>query len=127
MSCVLVVRPEMIESRHERSAGPGWMIARSGLWWKKESLSRKRGATFGRFYYNQNPAFCALGANQAVRSRDVQSAGAKDKAAFTWCVTCDRNGVLTGLTLKSMWISLRRSRHYQEAWIMSRSASAQIQ
>src|SRR5271154_4474156 len=57
MSCILVVRQDLIDSR------PGVVqelvdgIARSGLWLEKGKPYREYAADFvGRYYYNQPPA-----------------------------------------------------------------------
>lgn len=57
MSCVLVVRQDMIDQRPEAVQVLVDGIARSGLWLEKGKLYRENAADFvGRFYYNQNPA-----------------------------------------------------------------------
>ena len=57
MSCVLVVRQDMIDSRPEAVQTLVDGIARSGLWLGKGKAYRDDAADFvGRFYYNQKPA-----------------------------------------------------------------------
>jgi NitT/TauT family transport system substrate-binding protein len=57
MSCVLVVRQDMIDQRPEAVQTLVDGIARSGLWLEKGKPYRENAADFvGRFYYNQNPA-----------------------------------------------------------------------
>ena len=57
MSCVLVVREDMIEQRPDAVQTLVDGIARSGLWLEKGKDYRENAADFvGRFYYNQNPA-----------------------------------------------------------------------
>ena len=57
MSCVLVVREDVIEQRPDAVQTLVDGIARSGLWLEKGKDYRENAADFvGRFYYNQNPA-----------------------------------------------------------------------
>jgi NitT/TauT family transport system substrate-binding protein len=57
MSCVLIVRQDMIDQRPEAVQILVDGIARSGLWLDKGQLYREDAADFtARFYYNQNPA-----------------------------------------------------------------------
>jgi NitT/TauT family transport system substrate-binding protein len=57
MSCVLVVREDMIASRPEAVQTLVDGVARSGLWLERGKLYREDAADFvGRFYYRQNPA-----------------------------------------------------------------------
>ena len=57
MSCVLVVRQDMIDQRPEAVQTLVDGIARSGLWLEKGRPYREDAADFvGRFYYHQNPA-----------------------------------------------------------------------
>jgi len=57
MSCVLVVRQDMIDRRPEAVQTLVDGIARSGLWLEKGRSYRENAADFvGRFYYNQDPA-----------------------------------------------------------------------
>jgi NitT/TauT family transport system substrate-binding protein len=57
MSCVLVVRQDMIDHRPEAVQVLVDGIARSGLWLEKGRPYREHAADFvGRFYYRQNPA-----------------------------------------------------------------------
>src|SRR5713101_685140 len=56
MSCVLVVRQDMIDQRPDAVPTLVDGIARSGLWLEKGRPYRENAADFvGRFYYNQNP------------------------------------------------------------------------
>lgn len=56
MSCVLVVREDMIATRREAVQTLVDGIARSGLWLEKGKPYREHAADFvARFYYNQNP------------------------------------------------------------------------
>jgi NitT/TauT family transport system substrate-binding protein len=57
MSCVLVVRQDMIDSRPDAVQTLVDGVARSGLWLEKGKAYRDDAADFvGRFYYNQKPA-----------------------------------------------------------------------
>jgi len=57
MSCVLVVRQDMIDSRPDAVQLLVDGVARSGLWLEKGKEQRDNAADFvGRFYYNQKPA-----------------------------------------------------------------------
>jgi NitT/TauT family transport system substrate-binding protein len=57
MSCVLVVRQDLIDSRPEDVQLLVDGIARSGLWLEQGKPNRESAADFvGRYYYNQNPA-----------------------------------------------------------------------
>src|SRR5438270_2207685 len=57
MSCVLVVRQDLIDQRPEAVQTLVDGIARSGLWLEKGRPYRENAADFvGRFYYHQNPA-----------------------------------------------------------------------
>ena len=57
MSCVLVVRDDMIATRPDAVQLLVDGVARSGLWLEKGQRYRENAADFvGRFYYNQNPA-----------------------------------------------------------------------
>jgi NitT/TauT family transport system substrate-binding protein len=57
MSCVLVVRQDMIDSRPDAVQTLVDGVARSGLWLGKGKAYRDDAADFvGRFYYNQKPA-----------------------------------------------------------------------
>lgn len=57
MSCVLVVRQDMIDKRRDAVQDLVDGIARSGLWLDEGRPHREQAADFvGRFYYRQNPA-----------------------------------------------------------------------
>ena len=57
MSCILVVRQELIDQRPEVVQVLVDGIARSGLWLDRGKANREDAADFvGRFYYNQKPA-----------------------------------------------------------------------
>ena len=57
MSCVLVVRQDMIDNRREAVQLLVDGIARSGLWLEEGRPHREQAADFvGRFYFRQNPA-----------------------------------------------------------------------
>jgi NitT/TauT family transport system substrate-binding protein len=57
MSCILVVRQDLIDSRPDVVQVLVDGIARSGLWLDKDKPNREDAADFvGRFYYNQKPA-----------------------------------------------------------------------
>lgn len=57
MSCVVVVRQDLIDKRPEAVQALVDGIARSGLWLDQGRPNREHAADFvGRFYYNQNPA-----------------------------------------------------------------------
>ena len=57
ISCVLVVRQDMIDNRRDAVQTLVDGIARSGLWLEKGRPYRENAAEFvGRYYYNQNPS-----------------------------------------------------------------------
>jgi NitT/TauT family transport system substrate-binding protein len=57
MSCILVVRQDLIDKRPQAVQALVDGIARSGLWLDKGKPQREDAADFvGRFYYNQKPA-----------------------------------------------------------------------
>jgi NitT/TauT family transport system substrate-binding protein len=57
MSCVLVVRQDMIDNRPEAVQLLVDGVARSGLWLEEGKPNREYAADFvGRYYYRQNPA-----------------------------------------------------------------------
>ena len=57
MSCILVVRQDLIDKRPDVVQALVDGIARSGLWLDKSKPHREDAADFvGRFYYNQKPA-----------------------------------------------------------------------
>jgi NitT/TauT family transport system substrate-binding protein len=57
ISCVLVVRQDMIDNRRDAVQTLVDGIARSGLWLEKGRPYRENAAEFvGRYYFNQNPA-----------------------------------------------------------------------
>jgi NitT/TauT family transport system substrate-binding protein len=57
MSCILVVRQDLIDQRPQAVQALVDGIARSGLWLDKGKPQREDAADFvGRFYYNQKPA-----------------------------------------------------------------------
>jgi NitT/TauT family transport system substrate-binding protein len=57
MSCVLIVRQDMIDQRPDAVQTLVDGIARSGLWLERGKPYRENAADFvARFYYNQNPA-----------------------------------------------------------------------
>ena len=57
MSCILVVRQDLIDSRPDVVQTLVDGIARSGLWLDQGKLNRNDASDFvGRFYYNQKPA-----------------------------------------------------------------------
>ncbi len=57
MSCVLVVRQDMIDKRPEAVQVLVDGVARSGLWLEQGKPNREYAADFvGRYYYRQNPA-----------------------------------------------------------------------
>jgi NitT/TauT family transport system substrate-binding protein len=57
MSCILIVRQDLIDSRPDVVQVLVDGIARSGLWLDKSKPNREDAADFvGRFYYNQKPA-----------------------------------------------------------------------
>ena len=76
MSCILVVRQDLIDQRPDVVQTLVDGIARSGLWLDKGKPQREDAADFvGRYYYNQKPAAAALGADQANGPRSLQSSG----------------------------------------------------
>ena len=57
MSCILVVRQDLIDQRPDVVQGLVDGIARSGMWLDQGKPQREDAADFvGRFYYNQKPA-----------------------------------------------------------------------
>jgi NitT/TauT family transport system substrate-binding protein len=57
MSCILVVRQDLIDKRPDAVQALVDGVARSGLWLDKGKSQREDAADFvGRFYYNQKPA-----------------------------------------------------------------------
>ena len=77
MSCILVVRQDLIDTRPDVVQTLVDGIARSGLWLDKGKPYREDAADFvGRFYYQPEAGAVAVGADQADGSRDVQSARA---------------------------------------------------
>ena len=60
MSCILVVRQDLIDRRPDIVQVLVDGIARSGLWLDTSKPHREQAADFvGRFYYNQKPALFA--------------------------------------------------------------------
>jgi NitT/TauT family transport system substrate-binding protein len=82
MSCVLVVRQDMIDRRPEAVQVLVDGIARSGLWLEGGERNRLDAADFvGRLYYNQNPALLTWALTKPV-TRVVYSPLAPRKADF---------------------------------------------
>ena len=88
MSCVLVVRQDMIDKRPDAVQVLVDGIARSGLWLELGQKYREHAADFvARFYYNQDPALLRVGADQADRSRDCTRRSRRDELTSTWFAT----------------------------------------
>ncbi len=82
MSCVLIVRQDMIDQRPEAVQTLVDGIARSGLWLEKGKPYRENAADFvGRFYYNQNPALLRWALTKPL-DRVIYSPLAPRKADF---------------------------------------------
>ena len=77
MSCVLVVRQDVIDRRPEAVQVLVDGIARSGLWLEQGQRYRENAADFvGRYYYNQNPALLRWALTKPLDSRHVLAARA---------------------------------------------------
>ncbi len=82
MSCILVVRQDLIDQRPEVVQQLVDGIARSGLWLDKGKPQREDAADFvGRFYYNQKPALLRWALTKPL-DRVVYSQLAPRKADF---------------------------------------------
>ncbi len=82
MSCVLVVRQEIIDRHPEQVQALVDGIARSGLWLDKDKPNREQAADFvGRFYYHQKPSLLRFALTQPM-DRVVYSPLAPRKADF---------------------------------------------
>jgi NitT/TauT family transport system substrate-binding protein len=82
MSCILVVRQDLIDSRPDVVQVLVDGIARSGLWLDKSKPHREDAADFvGRFYYNQKPALLRWALTKPL-DRVVYSPLAPRKADF---------------------------------------------
>jgi len=82
MSCILVVRQDLIDQRPETVQTLVDGIARSGLWLDKGKPHRDDAADFvGRFYYNQKPALLRWALTKPM-DRVVYSPLAPRKADF---------------------------------------------
>jgi NitT/TauT family transport system substrate-binding protein len=82
MSCILVVRQDLIDSRPDVVQTLVDGIARSGLWLDKGKPQRDDAADFvGRFYYNQKPALLRWALTKPM-SRVTYSPLAPRKADF---------------------------------------------
>lgn len=82
MSCILVVRQDLIDQRPEVVQALVDGIARSGLWLDKGKPQREDAADFvGRFYYNQKPALLRWALTRPL-DRVVYSPLAPRKADF---------------------------------------------
>ena len=82
MSCVLVVREDMIASRPDAVQLLVDGVARSGLWLEKGLPYRENAADFvGRFYYNQNPALLRWALTKPI-TRVMYNSLAPRKADF---------------------------------------------
>jgi NitT/TauT family transport system substrate-binding protein len=82
MSCILVVRQNLIDTRPEAVQVLVDGIARSGLWLDTSSSHREDAADFvGRFYYNQKPALLRWALTKPM-DRVVYSPLAPRKADF---------------------------------------------
>jgi NitT/TauT family transport system substrate-binding protein len=82
MSCILVVRQDLIDRRPQAVQALVDGIARSGLWLDKGKPQREDAADFvGRFYYNQKPALLRWALTKPL-DRVVYSQLAPRKADF---------------------------------------------
>lgn len=82
MSCILVVRQDLIDQRPEAVQALVDGIARSGLWLDEGKPQREDAADFvGRFYYNQKPALLRWALTKPL-DRVVYSPLAPRKADF---------------------------------------------
>jgi NitT/TauT family transport system substrate-binding protein len=82
MSCVLVVREDMIEKRPDAVQLLVDGVARSGLWLERGLPNRENAADFvARFYYNQNPALLRWALTKPI-DRVMYSPLAPRKADF---------------------------------------------
>ena len=82
MSCILVVRQDLIDHRPEAVQTLVDGIARSGLWLDQGKVHRDDAADFvGRFYYNQKPALLRWALTKPL-DRVVYSPLAPRKADF---------------------------------------------
>ena len=82
MSCILVVRQDLIDQRPQAVQALVDGIARSGLWLDKGKPQREDAADFvGRFYYNQKPALLRWALTKPL-DRVVYSQLAPRKADF---------------------------------------------
>ena len=82
MSCILVVRQELIDQRPEVVQQLVDGIARSGLWLDKDKNNREDAADFvGRFYYHQKPSLLRFALTQPI-DRVVYTPLAPHKADF---------------------------------------------
>ena len=82
MSCILVVRDDLIDKRPDVVQTLVDGIARSGLWLDKSKPHREDAADFvGRFYYNQKPALLRWALTKPM-DRVVYSSLAPRKADF---------------------------------------------
>jgi NitT/TauT family transport system substrate-binding protein len=129
MSCVLVVRQDMIDQRPEAVQVLVDGIARSGLWLEKGKPYRENAADFvGRFYYNQNPALLRWALTKPL-SRVMYSPLAPRKADFDLVRDLMiETGVLTKKIEFEEYVDLRFSDRatIKTAWIYEPgSASAQ--
>jgi NitT/TauT family transport system substrate-binding protein len=82
MSCILVVRQDLIDNRPDVVQALVDGIARSGLWLEKGKLYREDAADFvGRFYYHQKPALLRWALTKPM-DRVIYSPLAPRKADF---------------------------------------------
>ena len=82
MSCILVVRQDLIDQRPDAVQTLVDGIARSGLWLDKGKPHREDAADFvGRFYYNQKPALLRWALTKPI-DRVIYSPLAPRKADF---------------------------------------------
>ena len=119
MSCVLVVREDVIDRRPEAVQVLVDGIARSGLWLDEGQKHRENAAEFvGRFYFNQQAGVVDVGADQADRSGDVHAAGAEKARLRHGARSDDRDGVLDKKIEFEEYTDLRFSDHasIQTSW-----------
>ena len=94
MSCILVVRQDLIDKRPEVVQTLVDGIARSGLWLDNSKPHREDAADFvGRFYYNQKPALLRWALTKPHGPRHVQPACAAQGGLRYGARSDDRNRV----------------------------------
>ncbi len=119
MSCVLIVRQDMIDQRPDAVQTLVDGIARSGLWLEKGRPYREDAADFvGRFYYHQNPALLRWALTNPL-NRVMYNPLAPRKADFDMVRDLMiETGVLNRKIAFEEYVDLRFSDHatIQTAW-----------